>query len=148
MYLYREYFMAKVYTVWVHGPLGIAKVLLGILGIGSLLLKRPPLKSCNLISRLPPDPPSQAWNPSTKPQTPNPKPYKPYTRDPINPKPYKPISPINPINPINPPNPKPYKPYKPFTLKVETPRLQSLERHSPEPKLLSQTLGAESSSGA
>ena len=23
MYLYREYFKAKVYTIWVHGPLGI-----------------------------------------------------------------------------------------------------------------------------
>ena len=22
MYLYREYFKAKVYTIWVHGPLG------------------------------------------------------------------------------------------------------------------------------
>ena len=26
MYLYREYFKAKVYTVWVHGPLGNPKV--------------------------------------------------------------------------------------------------------------------------
>ena len=24
MYLYREYFTAKVYTVWVHGPLGFS----------------------------------------------------------------------------------------------------------------------------
>ena len=23
MYLYREYFKAKVYTIWVHGPLGL-----------------------------------------------------------------------------------------------------------------------------
>ena len=25
MYLYREYFKAKVYTIWVHGPLGVAR---------------------------------------------------------------------------------------------------------------------------
>ena len=30
MSLYREYFKAKVYTIWVHGPLG--KVHAGLLG--------------------------------------------------------------------------------------------------------------------
>ena len=36
MYLYREYFKTKVYTIWVHGPLGRT-----ILGLGVAMFRDP-----------------------------------------------------------------------------------------------------------